>query len=700
MTEFTSKFMQNRELSWLQFNLRVLEEAEDTSVEELERLRFVSIFTSNLDEFFMVRVGSLYDLSQLKKEYRENKTGLSAQEQLDLIYEVMPELYRRRDEIYAQVIADLRQHQIHNQYYDELSGASLDFANNYYKKQIAPVITPQIIDSSRPFPMLENKKLYIFVRLNDPSSANNNHYGLVPISDNFEKYISLSGDEYNYIRIEKIIREYTDEIFSDYVVLEKALIAVTRNFDIGTSIDLREEIDDYRAYMEKSIRKRKRQAAVRLEYSGSLSEESIAYLCDKVSLPTKAVFQTTAPINMSYIYGLENILPTAVNHKVSYPPFRGRELPEESIFELAEKEDILLSYPYDSMNNFLRLLREAIRKPGIQSIKVTVYRLADDSEMVRILGEAAEKGIDVTVMIEIKARFDEERNMHYADMLMQRGAQVIYGFDNYKCHAKVCLITYKNNDDEIRYITQIGTGNYNEETARQYTDFCLITANQEIGMDAHDFFTHMLTGSLHNKYLHLLQAPSTMKLRFIRLIDREIAKGSNGFLFFKMNSITDKEIIEKLQEASASGVTVQLIIRGICCLLPQVEALTENVEVRSIVGRYLEHPRVYVFGRENPDIYISSADMMTRNTEQRIEIAAPVLAEGPRNRLLEYLAVQWRDDTKARRLGADGKYHRLEKKENLIAQEYFMAEAEHLSVLDSKPNLLQRIKLFLQQAFS
>lgn len=694
MTEFTSKFMQNRELSWLQFNLRVLEEAEDACVEPLERLRFVSIFTSNLDEFFMVRVGSLYDLSQLKKEYRENKTGLSAQEQLDLIYEIMPGFYRRRDEIYAQVIADLKQHQIHNQYYDELSGASQDFVKKYYKKQIAPVISPQIIDSSHPFPMLGNKKLYIFVHLNGLLDAKDDHYGLVPISENFEKYISLPGDEYNYIRIEKIIVEFVKEMFPAYKLQEKALISVTRNFDIDTSIDLKEEIDDYRKYMEKSIKKRQRQAAVRLEYTGSLSEESLAFLCEKINLPPQAVFQTTAPINMSYVYGLENILPTAVTCNVSYPPFRGREIQTNSIFSLAEKEDILLSFPYDSMNSFLRLLREAIEKPNVRSIKVTIYRLASDSKMVRILSAAAEKGIDVTVLIELKARFDEERNMHYADILMQSGVQVIYGFDNYKCHAKVCLITYKGKDGEIRYLTQIGTGNYNEETARQYTDFSLITANQEIGMDAHDFFKHMLTGSLHNKYLYLLQAPSTMKLRFIRLIDHQIAKGNEGFLFFKMNSLTDKELIEKLQEASANGVTVQLIIRGICCLLPQVVGLTENIEVRSIVGRYLEHPRLYVFGRENPDIYISSADMMTRNTERRVEIATPILSEEPRLRLLDYLDVQWRDDTKARRLGADGKYHRLEKKENLIAQEYFMVEAERWSEQAAKPKLREKIKQF------
>lgn len=683
------KFMQNRELSWLKFNLRVLEEASSKDTPILERFKFISIFTSNLDEFFMVRVGSLHDLDRIKKEERDNKTGMSPKEQLDKIYEQMPELYRKRDRVYKEVVEELKKYNINNKYVEDLDEREREFVKSYYKESILPIVSPQIIDNSHPFPFLENKKLYVFSEMWDEN--NETKYGLVPISGEFEKYLSLPGDEFNYIRIEKIILHYLPTFFPNMTVKSKSLIAVTRNFDFE-SAEITEEHDNYKELMKKVLKKRQRQEVVRLEISGEKSHSMEKFLKESLGIGEEMIMYSEAPINMKYVYGLMDIIPTGVIKKVSYKefkPYKRIDLKHGSIMKLIEERDILLSYPYEDIESFLELIKEASEDTRTIAIKITIYRLAKNSKLVDYLINAAQNGIEVSVIMELKARFDEENNINYSDKLYQAGCNIIYGFEKYKTHSKICIISYKDKRDNIRYITQIGTGNYNENTSKQYTDFSLMTANEEIGMDALDFFKNMSISKINGKYLHLLQAPSTLKAKFLRLMDEEMEKGEDGYLRFKMNSLTDKDIIIKLSEASKRGVKIDLIIRGICCILPQVYGYTDNVNVMSIVGRFLEHPRVYQFGKgKDKKVYISSADLMTRNTEKRVEIACPVYDENIKARLVNYLDIQQKDNVKRRILKSTGDYVKPEKtSEDLCAQDYFINEA--LERREKSYNLLE-----------
>lgn len=672
---------QNREISWLRFNERVLLEATEEEVPDLEKLKFISIFVSNLDEFFMVRVGSLHDLSLLKKEVIDNKTGMNAQEQIDAILKSLPEMYREKDEIFKKVSESLEKSSIKKVKYNELDKEQKEFVEDFYLTRIDQLVSPQIVDINHPFPFLENTKLYAFAQLQKNKEK---VFGIVPVRKTYPKYLILPGEKLEYILMEEIILNKIEEIFEDYEILSKNIIKVTRNTDFVDDRDTWEEFDDYTEYMKSILKKRKRLNVVRLESEYKLSKASLNFLLDKLELTEKSYFSCDSPLNMKYVFSLIGDIPKAIKSSLLYKELLQYNPADftNSVTQDIRKKDRLLSYPYESMDTFISLLKEAANDPECRSIKITIYRLAENSKVVRYLTEAAQNGKEVTVFVEIKARFDEESNINYANILYEEGCNIIYGFNKYKMHSKICLITYRDSKTgNLNYITQIGTGNYNESTAKQYTDFSLMTANSEIGLDATDFFKNMSIGNLDGKYKYLLQSPTTLKSGLMHLVEREIKKGEKGYILCKFNSLTDKDFIEKFIEASQKGVKIDLIIRGISCLLPGIKGQSENIRIRSIVGRFLEHPRVYVFGREEKDIYISSADLMTRNTEKRVEIATPILDEDIKNRLLSYLEVQLKDNIGARIMNSSGQYEKIKVEEKKISsQNYFIEEAEENTI--------------------
>lgn len=670
-------YFQNRELSWLRFNERVLLEATEDCVPALEKLKFVSIFVSNLDEFFMVRVGSLHDLSSLKKEVKDNKTGMNAEEQISAILKALPEMYREKDEIFKKVSEELENSNIKKLNYSDLNLEQKKFVEDFYMKRIDQLVSPQIVDINHPFPFLENTKLYAFAHLEKDKEK---VFGIIPVRNTYPKYLLLPGEKVEYILMEEIILNQIDQIFKEYKILSKNIIKITRNTDFVDDRDTWEEFDDYTEYMKSILKKRKRLNIVRLESEGKLSKQALNFLLEKIELTQDAYFPLESPLNMKYVFSLIDDIPNAIKTKLLY-----RDLIQynpadfsKSVIDDVRHKDRILSYPYESMDTFISLLKEAANDPDCKSIKITIYRLAKNSKVVRYLTEAAQNGKEVTVFVELKARFDEESNINYANILYEEGCNIIYGFNKYKMHSKICLITFRNPKTEnLTYITQIGTGNYNESTAKQYTDFSLMTACPEIGLDATDFFKNMSIGNLDGKYMHLLQSPTTLKTGLMHHLENEIAKGENGYILCKFNSLTDKDFIEKFIEASQKGVKVDLIIRGISCLLPGIKGQSENIRIRSIVGRFLEHPRVYVFGKDNPIMYISSADLMTRNTENRVEIATPILDSEIKERILKYLEVQMKDNVGARLMNSSGEYEKIKKdEEEFSSQKYFVMEAE------------------------
>lgn len=670
-------YFQNRELSWLRFNERVLLEATEDCVPALEKLKFVSIFVSNLDEFFMVRVGSLHDLSSLKKEVKDNKTGMNAEEQISAILKALPEMYREKDEIFKKVSEELENSNIKKLNYSDLNLEQKKFVEDFYMKRIDQLVSPQIVDINHPFPFLENTKLYAFAHLEKDKEK---VFGIIPVRNTYPKYLLLPGEKVEYILMEEIILNQIDQIFKEYKILSKNIIKVTRNTDFVDDRDTWEEFDDYTEYMKSILKKRKRLNVVRLESEGKLSKQALNFLLEKIELTQDAYFPIESPLNMKYVFSLIDEIPNAIKTKLLY-----RDLIQynpadfsKSVIDDVRHKDRILSYPYESMDTFISLLKEAANDPDCKSIKITIYRLAKNSKVVRYLTEAAQNGKEVTVFVELKARFDEESNINYANILYEEGCNIIYGFNKYKMHSKICLITFRNPKTEnLTYITQIGTGNYNESTAKQYTDFSLMTSSPEIGLDATDFFKNMSIGNLDGKYMHLLQSPTTLKTGLMHHLENEIAKGENGYILCKFNSLTDKDFIEKFIEASQKGVKVDLIIRGISCLLPGIKDQSENIRIRSIVGRFLEHPRVYVFGKDDPVMYISSADLMTRNTENRVEIATPILDSEIKERILKYLEIQIKDNVSARLMNSSGEYEKIKKdEEEFSSQKYFVMEAE------------------------
>ena len=665
-------YTQNRELSWLKFNERVLEEAYADEVPLYERLKFIAIFTSNLDEFFMVRVGSLYDMSLDGDEQIDNKTGLSPSQQLERIYHAVEPLYKKRDRYFREVENALRSYGIKDMRIDELKGDDAVFVYDYWRSCILPVLSPQIVDEHHPFPFVANKALHVAVELQKKKRT---IMGLIPMPAALPALLFLPGEGIRYVHLEDIVCRYAEEVFPAYPVLSRNIFCVTRNADISPEDEEFAPAGDFREKMKKLVKQRSRLAPVRLECAQLLNDFFFGILSEKLGLTRAQIYATEAPFTMSYVYGLSQKFDEEMQKKLCYRPFTP-QMVRGSLFEFPRGRDVLLSYPYESMQPFLRLVRRAANDPSVTSIQITIYRLAKEAKLIDSLCLAAENGKEVLVLIELRARFDEQNNIDWSERLETAGCRVIYGFEGFKVHSKVCLITRLEHGNP-RYITQIATGNYNEKTAAQYTDLSLITADQNIGRDAAEFFRNMAIGNLEEDYKTLMVAPKCMKSRIMELIDEEIQKGKDGQIIFKVNSVTDLEVINKLSEASCAGVRIMLLVRGICCLLPGVPEYTENIRVFSIVGRYLEHSRIYSFGvGSEQKLYISSADLMTRNMQRRVEVAVPIYAPHIRERVNHILDVYFRDTAKARELKSDGNYERFpEYKTGLSAQEQFMAEA-------------------------
>ncbi len=675
-------YTQNRELSWLRFNKRVLEEAQDTSVPLLERMKFVAIFSSNLDEFFMIRVGSLFDMAHTDANRQDSRSGMTPKEQLDKIFEAVAPLYKERDKAYADIKKQLSPYGICGLNFKELEQNEKKYVKKYFKDQILPVLSPQIVDANHPFPHLLNKEVYVTASLKFKEKSNSKSMmGLVPIPQFVSDVLYLPGHDIRYIRMEKVIMEHLDLVFSKYEVSDANYICVTRNADIAPDDEALEVSDDFRYLMKETLHKRRRMAVVRLEIAEKLKPDMEAYFCEKFNIEPHQIFRTKIPMKLAFIFAISDKLPESMKRSLTYHPFtpqNSAHVQDGGMMRQVKKKDILLFYPYESMNPFLKMIKEASVDPNVMTIKITIYRLAKKARLVEYLCAAAENGKDVTVLIELRARFDEQNNIDWSERMEEAGCRVIYGFESYKVHSKICLITYRSRN-EIQYITQIGSGNYNEKTAAMYTDLSLMTANPAIGKDAVEFFKNMSIGNLDGTYEHLIVAPTSLKQKVLYLIDEEIRKGSGGRVIMKMNSLTDVDYISKICEASRAGVRVDLIVRGICCILPGVPGYTENVRVMSIVGRYLEHARIFSFGTgASQKIYIGSADMMTRNTEKRVEVACPILDDNIRRQINHYLKVMLSDNVKARVLQSDGSYVRKKAADSQVdSQAAFMEEAIH-----------------------
>ena len=655
-------YTQNRELSWLRFDQRVLEEARDKSVPLLERMKFVAIFTSNLDEFFMIRVGSLYDMVQTDDRHRDSRSGMTPQEQLDAIYAAVAPLYKERDKTYAEIKKELSPYGVCGLDFKELEADEKKYVKKYFKEQILPVLSPQIVDSSHPFPHLLNKDIYVTATLKYTSAKKEQKeqiLGIVPVPTYVSDILMLPGHDIRYIRMEKVIMEYLHLVFDQYEVFDPNYICVTRNADVSPDDEALEVTDDFRKLMQKTLHKRRRMAVVRLETAEKLSPQMQEYFCNKFKITPAQIFRTKMPMKLDYMFSIAGNLPESMKRSLVYEPFspqKSAHVQEGSMLKQVKKQDILLFYPYESMDPFLKLIKDAATDPNVMTIKITIYRLAKKARLVEYLCAAAENGKEVTVLIELRARFDEQNNIDWSERLEEAGCRVIYGFDGYKVHSKICLITYRNRND-IQYITQVGTGNYNEKTAAMYTDLSLMTADPRIGQDAAEFFKNMSIGNLYGQYRYLIVSPVSLKSSILQMMDEEIRKGSNGRIVMKMNSVTDVDFIRKVSEASCAGVKVDLIVRGICCILPGVPGFTENVRVMSVVGRYLEHPRIFSFGTgKDQKVYIGSADMMTRNTEKRVEVACPVLDEHIKAQINHDLKIMLSDNVKARIMQKDGTY--------------------------------------------
>ena len=672
-------YTQNRELSWLQFNARVLAEAEDENVPLLERFKFLAIFTSNLDEFFMIRVGSLCDMAAVDKEHTDSKSGLTAKEQLHLIYKAVEPLYARRDAAFSDVDSKLSAIGLRRLTMDSLAPDEQKYITRYFKDIIAPVLSPQIVDSHHPFPHLEGKVLHIAALL---SHKKTERLGLLPVPASLPPVVFLPETPSRYILTEDILLAYADHVFEMYDVLEKTVLCVTRNADIQVDDEtFGVEGGDFRKKMEKLLRQRRRMAVVRVEINRPVSDHFKEHFRSRFEVSDAQIFLSrTAPLKLGYAFSLGEHLPEKKRAFLSDAPFTPQQpamlSTGQSLLKAALQRDILLSYPYESMEPFLQMIREAANDPAVLAIRITIYRLASKAKLVEYLCAAAENGKDVTALIELRARFDEQNNIDWSERMEEAGCKIIYGFEDYKVHSKICLITRRERG-AVRHITQVGTGNYNEKTAKQYTDVSLITADERIGQDAGAFFNNMALGNLSGRYSRLFVAPTSLKNNILALMDEQIAKGKDGYILLKFNSLTDIDVIAKLQEASCAGVTVEMIVRGICCLLPGVPNHTENITVTSIVGRFLEHSRIYVFGRGDEEkMYISSADLMTRNTERRVEIACPIDDPAVRTRLHDILYAMQHDTVKARVLQPDGTYCKKPAVQDPIcAQDLLMQQA-------------------------
>lgn len=675
-----TQIFDNRELSWLKFNKRVLEEAQSDRVPLLERLSFISIFQSNLDEFFMVRVGSLYDQMLVDKNLKENKTNLTAKQQLDKIFQTVRELEPSRDLTYKKIMKELEEKNgLKHVTFKTATPDELKYLDRYFHHEVRPLVSPLIIDKRHPFPFLNNKQIYIAVHLDSKSGVK---IGILPTISVLKRVIRLGGNGKRFILLEDILLHYADEIFENYKVLDKTLIRITRNADISENeVEFEEDQEKtFRDVMEVLVKKRKKLAPVRLQLVDSFNPVAFDYLCKMLEIDENQIFFTKTPLDFSFVYSFADILKDkSLNYDRLVPQQSPAINRKSSMIDQIKQNDVLLSYPYENIKTFIRLLNEASYDDSVVSIKITLYRVAKHSQIIDALVNAAENGKNVLVLVELRARFDEENNIGWSKCLENAGCTVIYGPKNIKVHSKLLLITRKT-EQGTEYITQVGTGNYNEKTSTLYTDLSLMTANVEIGLEALNVFNSLSLGHLVEQTNHLLVAPNCLQNKVINMIDDEIAIAKSGkpaYIGIKINSLSDKKIILKLVEASKSGVKVDLIIRGICCLISRVKGETENIHIRSIVGRFLEHSRIYIFGTPDRNkIYISSADYMTRNTVRRVEVAVPIYDVSIKNRLLNMFNIMLADNVQARVQKADGSYKRVKTEGTPIdSQAYFFNEA-------------------------
>lgn len=668
----------NRELSWLKFNERVLEEAENKKVPLCERLTFASIYQSNLDEFFRVRVGSLVDQMLLGGKIRDNKTKMTAKEQIEEVLHQVMKLNRRKDAVYDAIMGQLEDYGVRLVDFRKISKKESEYLEKYFLSEIAPVISPTIVGKRQPFPFLKNNEIYAVVVLQ--TKRGKEKLGIIPCSNTgFKRLVELPTAG-TYILAEELILHYIPEVFKRYNIKAKSLIRVTRNADIDADALYDEDLD-YRDFMAELIKRRKKLAPVRLELTREMDGEIVDVLCDYLELDSDYVFQVQAPLDLSFVFEIQDTLRKTPElfYEKRVPQKSSQFRDGEPVFPQIREKDKLLSYPYESMKPFLNFLREAANDKEVISIKMTLYRVAKHSKIVEYLIDAAENGKEVLVLVELKARFDEENNIEWSRRLEDAGCRVIYGLDGYKVHSKLCLVTRKS-EGQVEYYTQIGTGNYNEKTARLYTDLSLMTANVEIGLEAAKVFQALSMEETVDNVQHLLVAPRCLQNKVLSMIDEEIAcakEGKEAYIGLKMNSLTDKKIIDKLIEASQAGVKIDMVIRGICCLIPGVKGKTENIQVRSIVGRFLEHSRIYIFGtQEREKVYIASADFMTRNTLRRVEVAAPIYDKDLKMQLEEMFITMLSDNQKARQEDSRGNYEIAEAQETpLNSQEFFYEQA-------------------------
>lgn len=682
-----SNVYMNRELSWLKFNERVLEEAENPEVPLCERMTFVSIYQSNLDEFFRVRVGSLQDQMLISTEIRENKTKMTSAEQIRAIIKEVKKLNQRKDKAYEKLMKKIEDYGITFINFASAKTEEKKFLEKYFMKEIMPLSSPTIVSKRQPFPFLKNGEIYAVVVLETRNKKE--RIGIIPCSNNMlARMVELPGGKGRYMLIEELILHYIGKVFKGYKVKGKSLLKVVRNADIDADAAYDEDLD-YREFMEDLMKQRKKLSPVRIDLSREMDETVVDALCRYLDVTPDRVFRSEAPLDVSFVFQVQDLLRR--NTELFYEKRVPQKSPEfkdgQSILQQITQEDKLLSYPYDSIRPFLKMLTEAAEDDSVISIKMTLYRLAKQSKVIEALCEAAENGKEVVVLVELRARFDEENNIRWSRMLEEAGGQIIYGLEHYKVHSKLCLIT-RRGENGIQYITQIGTGNYNEKTARLYTDLSLMTANEQIGMDAARVFQALAKGEVVEDMEHLLVAPKCLQSKVIEKIEEQIQKQKNGetaYIGLKMNSLTDKRIIDKLIDASKAGVKIDMIVRGICCLIPGVEGETENIHVISVVGRFLEHSRIYIFGKgEEAQYYIGSADFMTRNTVKRVEVAAPVYSERLKKRLQDLFDLMLSDNKKARKEDTKGTYSVVEcKGQPINSQELLYQEAYAKAALGS-----------------
>lgn len=684
---------ENRELSWLKFNERVLEEAEDTSVPLCERMTFLSIFQSNLDEFFMVRVGSLEDQKLLSQKLRENKTNMTAGEQIEAILKRVAELNERKDAVYASIMKEVGEKGVHLTDFKALAKSESKYLEEYFMKEIVPLLSVMIVGRKQPFPFLKGQEIYALAVLGTRNGKKK--IGIIPCSSSvFPRLIRIPTKDDTYMLVEELILHFLPKVYKGYKVLEKSVIRVTRNADIDFNAVYDEDLD-YRDKMAQIVKLRKKLAPVRLELSRDINEDMIKQVCEYAEMEEPHVFLNQAPLDLSFLFQIEDILRKDANlvYQRRVPQPSPMLKSNEHIIPQILDHDVLLSYPYESIKPFLQMLQEAARDPEVISIRMTLYRLARNSKVVEALTEAAENGKQVDVLVELKARFDEANNIEWSRTLEDAGCHVVYGIDGLKVHSKLCLITRKVGD-EIQYITQVGTGNYNEKTSRLYTDLSLITADKRIGEEAAKVFQAILLGSVVEDMEHLLVAPKCLQNKVLAMIENEIQiakEGKPAYIGIKINSLTDKKIIDKLIDASRAGVKIDMVIRGINCLRSGIPGDTDNIHIVSIVGRFLEHSRIYIFGTHDRDkVYIASADFMTRNTLRRVEVAAPLYDETVKNKVRKMFATMLRDNVKAREQQPDGSYQKLSMVGPVLnSQEYFYEEA-YMEAGDAFHQLLRK----------